>query len=208
MVYLVLLRNCARKSGCTLHAYCLMTNHVHLLLTPPNEDACAVLMRNLGQRYVQYFNGRYGRRGTLWEGRPHSCLVDSSHYVLACYRYIERNPVRAGMAECAAAYKWSSHEANTGRADDPLISPHPEYLALGSDTQARQDAYRQLFLTGDDPDFLAEVRDATYGGYPLLGAQMKSRLSAVPARRLERSKSGPRADADRADDGLTRDLPF
>ena len=89
----------ARKLDCKLHAYCLMTNHVHLLLTPPTDDACVSLMRDLGQRYVQYFNRRHGRRGTLWEGRYRSSLVESAHYVLACYRYIELNPVRAGMVE-------------------------------------------------------------------------------------------------------------
>jgi putative transposase len=208
MVYLVLLRDCLKKSGCALHAYCLMTNHVHLLLTPQDEKACGVMTRRLGQRYVQYFNGRYGRRGTLWEGRPYSCVVDSPRYVLACHRYIELNPVRAGMVDGAAAYKWSSHEANAGRMEDALLSPHVEYVALGNDGPARLHAYRQLFATGDDPDFLTEIRDATNGGYPLMGNEMKSRLSAVSKRRLQRAKPGPRADADPAEDGLTPDLPF
>ena len=208
MVYLALLRDCLKKSGCALHAYCLMTNHVHLLLTPSDTKACATLMRNLGQRYVQYFNRRYERSGTLWEGRPHSCLVESARYVMATYRYIELNPVRAGMVCAPALYEWSSHEANAGRIDDPAISPHVEYVALSSDPQARRAAYEQLFQKGDDPRFLAEIREATSGGYPLLGESLKGSL-AVPKERLERRRPGPVPSEEQGrGDGLTADLPF
>src|SRR5687768_17352940 len=126
LVYLSNLRELSAKAGCAVHAYCLMTNHVHLLLTPSAADACAILMRNLGQRYVQYFNRRYERSGTLWEGRPRSCLVESARYVIACHRYIELNPVRAGMEQSAPAYRWSSHNGNAGQVDNKLLSPHPE----------------------------------------------------------------------------------
>ena len=208
MVYLTLLRDSLKTSGCTLHAYCLMTNHVHLLLTPPDAKACAALTRHLGQRYVQYFNRRYERSGTLWEGRPHSCLVDSARYVLACYRYIERNPVRAGMVPAAAMYEWSSHNANAGRVSDPALSPHIEYLALSSEPPARCAAYEQLFQADDDPQLLAEIRDATNGGYPLLGEQLKASL-AIPKCRLQRRKPGPAPDEERAnDDRWTAHLPF
>ena len=94
-VYLLQLRELARQLGCAVHAYCLMTNHVHLLLTPDHETACSLLMRDLGRSYVRYFNDRHERTGTLWEGRFRSCLVESAEYVLACYRYIELNPVRS-----------------------------------------------------------------------------------------------------------------
>jgi putative transposase len=191
LVYLALLRDCLAKSRCALHAYCLMTNHVHLLLTPPNASACALLMRSLGQCYVQYFNRRYQRSGTLWEGRFRSCLVDSARYVLACYRYIELNPVRAGMVDSAAGYRWSSHLGNAGGVEERLLAPHVEYLGLAHEEARRHFAYRQLFSAGDDPVFLAEVRDATSGGYPLLGSEMKSRLGAMSNRRLERRKPGP-----------------
>jgi putative transposase len=208
MVYLALLRDSLKTSGCALHTYCLMTNHVHLLLTPPDAKACATLTRHLGQRYVQYFNRRYERSGTLWEGRPHSCLVDSARYVLACYRYIERNPVRAGMVSGAAAYEWSSHNANAGRVSDPTLSPHVEYLALSSDSPTRYAAYGQLFQAGDDPQFLAEIRDATNGGYPLLGEELKASL-ALPKRRLQRRKPGPARSEETVDgDGSTAELPF
>jgi len=132
LVYLANLRDLAVKKGCVLHAYCLMTNHIHLLVTPSTADACALLMRNLGQRYVQYFNRRYKRSGTLWEGRFKSCLVDTAQYLIACYRYVERNPVRAGMVASASDYPWSSHNGNAGRAANRLLTPHPEYLAWRS----------------------------------------------------------------------------
>jgi putative transposase len=108
---------------------------------------------------VQYFNRRYARRGTLWEGRFRSCLVDSAHYVLACYRYIERNPVRAGMAEAALAYRWSSHHGNVGAIDNKLLTPHPEFAALSQAPAVRYEQYRKLVADGDRPEFLVAVRD-------------------------------------------------
>lgn len=191
MVYLGLLRDCLAKSGCALHAYCLMTNHVHMLVTPPAADACAVLMRSLGQRYVQYFNSRYERSGTLWEGRFRSCLVDSGRYVLACYRYIERNPVRAGMVAHVAGYKWSSHGGNAGVVEDTLLTRHAEYLALATDPDHQRRAYRQLCMEADDLRILTDLREATNGGYPLVGERMKAQLSAASNRPLGRRKPGP-----------------
>src|SRR5262245_55096917 len=126
LVYLSCLRELLATTSCALHAYCLMTNHVHLLLTPPTSSACASLMRNVGQRYVQYFNRCYQRSGTLWEGRFRSCLVDSAQYVIACHRYIELNPVRAGMVTAPTAYRWSSYNGNSGLAPNRLLTPHPE----------------------------------------------------------------------------------
>lgn len=197
LVYLTNLRELSGQKQCALHAYCLMTNHVHLLLTPSNMQACALLMRNLGQRYVQYFNRRYHRRGTLWEGRYYSCLVDSGAYVIACHRYIERNPVRAGMVASAGDYCWSSHQANAGNATSSLLAPHPEYLALASADASRHAAYRDLFATGDEPGFLAAIRDATNGGFPLVGAELlkslppHARLGRKPPGPAPKSKAGP-----------------
>jgi putative transposase len=193
LVYLSTLRELLPKTGCALHAYCLMTNHVHLLLTPPTATACALLMRNLGQRYVQYFNRRYERSGTLWEGRFRSCLVDSARYVLACYRYVERNPVRARMVDSAFAYRWSSHGGNAGELSNALLTPHAEYLALGQEDAVRRAAYRGLFSTEDDPEFLAAIRDATNGGFALVGNSFKSGLPPKTQRRLARRHPGPSA---------------
>ena len=192
LVYLSNLHELATKTQCALHAYCLMTNHVHLLLTPSTLQACALLMRNLGQRYVQYFNRRYERSGTLWEGRYHSCLVDSAPYTIACHRYIERNPVRAGMVPSAGDYRWSSHHGNAGRASNRLLTAHSEYLALAADDASRHAAYESLFVTGDDPAFLAAIRDATNGGFALVGERLKASLPEDMQRRLARKPSGPR----------------
>ena len=129
--YLRYLAEFSARFGCSIHAYCLMTNHVHLLLTPHGRDACALLMKNVGQNYVQRVNQRLGRSGTLWEGRFHSSLVTSDSYVLACYRYIERNPVQARMVAGPADYSWSSYAANAeGRARD-FVQPHPAYESVG-----------------------------------------------------------------------------
>ena len=208
LVYLSLLSNLALRTQCALHAYCLMTNHVHLLLTPAMHLSCARLMRELGQRYVPYFNRRYGRTGTMWEGRFRSCLVDSARYVLACHRYIELNPVRAGMAAGPAAYRWSSHRSNAGNVDSNVLTPHPEYIALGKDADQRRAAYLSLFEHGDDSAFLTAVRDATNGGYALLGDSLKSRLAAEGTRHLERGTPGPRPAGDELKDTITRDLEF
>lgn len=139
-LYLSYLGEFSAKFECLVHAYCLMPNQVHLLMTPPSAAACAAMMRDLGQRYVRYFNRRYARTGTLWEGRFRSCVTDSAHYVLACYRYIELNPVRAGIAPRPESYEWSSHAINIGRRSNALIAPHVEFLALGSDAETRSRA--------------------------------------------------------------------
>ena len=191
LVYLAGLRELLAKTECALHAYCLMTNHVHLLLTPSNSSACASLMRNAGQRYVQYFNRRYRRSGTLWEGRFRSCIVDSADYVIACYRYIELNPVRAGMTSSPTAYTWSSHAGNSGRVRNSLLTPHAEYLALGANEASRHNAYRSLFARVDEPAFLASIRGATKGGFALIGDQLRSSLPEHLRRRLERRAPGP-----------------
>ena len=192
LVYLSNLRELAKRAHCALHAYCLMTNHVHLLLTPSNPEGCALLRRNLGQRYVQYFNRRYQRSGTLWEGRYHSCLVDSAPYVIACHRYIERNPVRAGMVPSAGDYRWSSHNGNTGRVANTLLTAHQEYLALSVDETSRHSAYEGLFATEDEPAFLTAIRDATLGGFALVGERVKGTLPGNLQARLERKPPGPR----------------
>jgi putative transposase len=195
LVYLANLRDLSASTRCALHAYCLMTNHIHLLLTPPDAQACAVLMRNLGQRYVQYFNRRYKRSGTLWEGRFKSCLVDSASYVIATYRYVERNPVRAGMVASGSAYPWSSHNGNAGHASNRILTPHAEYLALGNSERSRHAAYQGLFNSDDEPAFLGAIRKATNGGFALVGEQLKSKLPADIQRRLKRKPPGPRARA-------------
>ena len=138
----------ALKHECAVHAYVLMTNHVHLLVTPQVPGASSRMMQAIGRRYVGCFNARYRRTGTLWEGRFKSALVYSERYVLACYRYIELNPVRAGMTATAIDYRWSSHAHNANGVDEPRIKPHPAYLGLGVTGAERHKAYQRLLNQG------------------------------------------------------------
>jgi len=209
MVYLATVADLLRNGGCALHAYCLMTNHVHMLLTPATPHACSTLMRNLGQRYAQYFNRRHDRTGSLWEGRYRSCLVDSASYVLACYRYVERNPVRAGMVPSAAAYRWSSYQGNAGCAVNRMLTPHAEYLALGNDEHPRWPAYQQMLDAADEPGFLTAIRDATNGGLALVDDALKAKLQTDTGRRLEHKKPGPPPASEAANlDLLSAELGF
>lgn len=157
----------ARRFRCEVHAYVLMTNHVHLLLTPSLVRGPSLLMKLLGQRYVQYINRTYRRSGTLWDGRFRSSLIQDSRYVLACYRYIEMNPVRANMVEHPAEYPWSSYTANAEGKQVPWLTPHGEYLALGAEDEARRVAYRRLFESELDQRLLREIRVSTHGGYAI-----------------------------------------
>lgn len=149
--YLADLAMAARRYDVAVHAYVLMTNHVHLLVTPAEAGAVAQMMQCLGRHYVSYVNRSYRRSGTLWEGRYKSCLVDGERYVLACHRYIELNPVRAAMVPTPESYRWSSYQAHALGAPDPLLTPHPVYRALADTDEARCFRYRAL---------VAEVLDA------------------------------------------------
>jgi putative transposase len=164
LVYLDLLEQHTRLHAVAVHAYVLMTNHVHLLVTPQTADALGYAMRHVNQRYAQYFNRRYQRTGTLWENRPHSCLVDAEAYLFTCHRYIENNPVRAGMVPEPQAYRWSSHRANALGARDPLVTPHQVVVALGRSAEQRCQEYRRLFESDEDPKRLENVRLMTAAG--------------------------------------------
>ncbi|RYF03876.1 MAG: transposase [Oxalobacteraceae bacterium] len=176
LVYLDMLRECAHDVGCALHAYVLMTNHVHLLLSPDDASSVSMMMQRLGQRYVQYFNRRHRRTGTLWEGRFRSSLIQDDRYFLICHRYIELNPVRAQMVEKPADYRWSSYRTNALGNDNPLLTPHALYASLGANRSACQAAYRGLFDEVLSEEVLNEIRHAGNGN---------RRLGADP---------GPRSD--------------
>ncbi|MCI0505129.1 MAG: transposase [Gammaproteobacteria bacterium] len=143
--YLEDLEEVAGKYDCRIHAYVLMTNHVHMLITPMVDHGISQMMQALGRRYVCYVNKTYNRTGTLWEGRYKSCLIDSDRYLLTCMRYIELNPVRADMVSHPGEYQWSSYRANAQREESILIEHHPLYLELGTSTEERSMAYRELF---------------------------------------------------------------
>jgi putative transposase len=188
--YRAQLRTLSRKFSCAIHAYCLMPNHVHLLVTPDVAPGCAGLMKELSQRYASHFNRKYGRTGTLWEGRFRSCIVDSTSYVLACYRYIELNPVRAGIVAHPSLYPWSSYAGNMGMRADALVAPHAEFLSMARDDGPRHAVYRDLLNEGLSSSMLTAIRTATAGGYPLGSDEFKSALAPPPGRRLERRRSG------------------
>lgn len=156
--YRQLLRESLIATGCRLHAYVLMDNHVHLLLTPSEAGATARMMQKLGRQYVGQFNARHRRTGTLWEGRYKACLVDSADYLLRCVRYIDLNPVRARMTDDPAAFAWSSCAALCGLREDPLLTLHRTQRALGASDAERAAAYRSLLAEALDDEELAAVR--------------------------------------------------
>lgn len=179
--YLECLGDALDEFGCELHAYVLMTNHVHLLMTPREATSISRAMQSIGRRYVQYVNCCYGRTGTLWEGRHRASLVDSQDWLLLCHRYIELNPVRAGMVDAPGDYAWSSYRGNAHGKPDPLLTAHPEYAGLGRCPEARQSAYRELFRKRIPDEHLRILRAATELNAPIGG----DRFRAAVDRRLK-----------------------
>lgn len=190
LLYLDWLEEYARLSGCIVHSYVLMTNHVHLLLTPACSDSAGQLMKRLGQRYVQYVNRTYQRSGSLWEGRFRSCMTQEADYVLGCYRYIELNPVRAGMIDHPAGYRWSSYRTNAQGEPSLLLQPHAVYCALSFDEHARAAAYRELFRHQLAPGMVDEIRGSTNGNYALGSQQFQQQVTEMLGRRVIRGRSG------------------
>lgn len=178
-----LLDGCTRYS-CSIHAYVLMTNHVHLLVTPKDADGISKLMQSVGRRYVQYVNFTYGRSGTLWEGRYKAVPIDSEAYVMTCYRYIETNPVRAAMVSHPGGYRWSSYPHNAEAKPDPRIREHALYRALGSDEKSRCAAYRKLFKTEIEDADLTAFRDSINKGWVLGSKRFAKKIEAVTQRRV------------------------
>jgi putative transposase len=175
--YLEKLQEAADRHQCDIHAYVLMTNHVHLLVTPQTETSIGKTLQSIGRYYVQYFNHSYKRTGTLWEGRYKATLIDSESYLLTCMRYIELNPVRArNMANHPSKYPWSSYRCNAMGQEDALVTPHREYKRLGATPEARQLAYRQLFSTRIPKQALDEIREATNKAWTLGSAQFQQRI--------------------------------
>ncbi len=188
--YLETLKEQAEKYGCAVHAYVLMTNHVHLLVTPERTDSAALMMKNLGQRYVQYINRTYKRSGTLWEGRFKSCLAQSEDYVLACYRYIELNPVRANMVSHPRDYRWSSYCANAESRLDALLTKHVEYLGLGANGNERRKNYRALFNAHMDSELVKEITTSTNGNFVLGKERFADEIAQALSRRVLRGRAG------------------
>lgn len=181
--YLRLLRGAGERRGCAVHAYVLMTNHVHLLVTPAGQMSVARTLQSVGSSYARYINERYARTGTLFEGRYKSTLVQTERYLLACYRYIELNPVRAGLASDPADYPWSSHRCNALGHDDALVALHPLFEALGATHADRRSSYRELFRDELRPWLVKRIRHATNTGWLLGNGQFRQEIEMALERR-------------------------
>ena len=190
--YLHWLKKGAEKYGCDLHAYVLMTNHVHLLLTPRRTDSASKLMQSLGRRYVQYINRFYKRSGTLWEGRFKASLINADEYLYLCYRYIELNPVRAGIVTDPAEYEWSSYRHHALGEPNELIRDHALFLALGTEAKVRQQAYRALFRSELEEEALTDIRKAVNQELILGGGRFKGEIERVLGKRIGPQQQGRR----------------
>jgi putative transposase len=188
--YLACLQRAAEQHACAVHAYVLMTNHVHLLVTPSQANGVAKLMQSLGRRYVQYVNVTYQRTGTLWEGRYRACLVEADTYLFSCSRYIELNPVRAAMAPHPGAYPWSSYRWHACGEPDPVITDHSLYHALGSTPDERQAAYRGLFEEVLDARVLQDIRTTLHQSRVLGTERFKDAIEEPLARRVRPGRPG------------------
>lgn len=178
MFFLACLQEGCETHGCDIHAYVLMTNHAHILLSPATEDGPSELMQFVGGRYAQYFNHRYERVGALWQGRYKATIVDTEAYFLVCAKYVELNPVRAGMVRQPADYRWSSHAHNALGRSDPLVRLHPLLDSVGSA------AYLQMFDAPLDDKTLGTIRDCTNKGWALGDERFRDYVRARTRRRV------------------------
>ena len=189
-LYMRFLHEAAEKHGCQIHAYVLMTNHAHLLLTPQEQDSLPLLMQSLGRSYVQSFNKKYDRTGTLWDGRYKACLVQYDRYFLACQKYVEMNPVRAGMVEMPSQYRFSSFAHNALGKVDPLLTPHSLYLSLGSNARQRCTNYLQSFNEQLDANLLAAIREETSACRAIGSDNFKAKLEGMLGRSVRPGRGG------------------
>ncbi len=195
--YLEKLKDACQKYQCEIHAYVLMTNHVHLLITPNVENGISKVMQSLGRFYVQYFNHQYQRTGTLWEGRYKATLLDSEQYLLTCSRYIELNPVRAEMVLYAAEYPWSSYHRNAMGEEDLLLTPHLIYQALGCNDTERQSNYSALFDHPVQAVDIEDIRTATNKAWVLGNNRFKEHVEKLSARQAQpKVRGGDRRSKD------------
>src|SRR6185312_481955 len=187
---LELLHDNARKFGVALHAYVLMTNHFHLLVTPESPDSLPQMMQAVGRRYVRYFNDAQGRSGTLWEGRYRSTLIQTERYLLACMVYIDLNPVRAGLVAEAKDYPWSSHGHYVGLRSDKLVTPHSLYWELGNTPFAREVTYAELVRAGVDAKQQTALTESALSGWALGEPDFMADLQTRTQRRVSKTQAG------------------
>ncbi|MFZ3129437.1 MAG: transposase [Rhodoferax sp.] len=187
---LELLDENARRFGVAIHAYVLMGNHFHLLVTPQTADGLPQMMQAVGRRYVRYFNDRQQRSGTLWEGRYKSTVIQAENYLLACMAYIDLNPVRAGMVAQARDYPWSSHGHYIGQRTDKLVTPHPLIWALGNTPFAREAAYAEWVRSGVGLVQQAALTDTALRGWALGEPEFVAELQKKTLRRVSKGQAG------------------
>lgn len=188
--YLYWLSEALQKERCALHAYALMTNHVHLLVTPERASSIPQIIIALGRRYVQYINRIYRRTGTLWDSRYKSSLIQADSYLLSCQRYIELNPVRAAMVDDPAHYRWTSYRHNALGQPNTYLLPHPIYFSLGHDGKTRQSAYRSLFRGELDQEAISDIRLALNQNQPLGNSRFYAKVEAMTGQRREPKPRG------------------
>ncbi len=181
--YLEWLAKACAEHDCDIHAYVLMTNHVHLLMTPHTQDSISKVMQAVGRRYVRYVNDNYDRTGPLWDGRFKPSLIDSEKYLLTCMRYIELNPVWASMVDDPMDYSWSSHRHNCGGKQDDVVTHHALYRALGNTPVTRARAYRYLFQFHINDEDLTRVRKCARQGNILGGRRFKKEIQKMMVKR-------------------------
>ena len=188
--YLKCLERAAAANDCAVHAYVLMTNHVHLLVTPSAAGGVGAMVQDIGRRYVRVINTVHGRSGSLWEGRFKSSLIDSEAYLLTCHRYIELNPVRAGLASHPGAYPWSSHAYYTGTRTDDLITEYPQYRSLGRGEAERRKAFCSLFDEPIERQVLEKIRTAVNTDSALGSEKFMDEAEATLGRSVRAPKRG------------------
>jgi len=182
--YLECLSDAVSKYHVAIHAYVLMTNHVHLLMTPLAKESISLVMQSVGRRYVQYVNLEYRRTGTLWESRHKASIVDAENYLLSCCRYIEMNPVNANMVKHPAEYKWSSYMHNAHGVTNNLVSPHEIYRRLGLSDEARRQAYAALFETVLSTTDVHVIRNAARFSMPTGDSRFKQQIEQMLNRKV------------------------
>ncbi|MCK5524510.1 MAG: transposase [Thiomargarita sp.] len=188
--YLSWLTEYSVKYKVDVHAWVLMSNHVHLLCTPHEPEAISKMMQSMGRMYVRYFNNTYQRSGTLWEGRYKSCLIESKAYLLELYRYIELNPVRAGMVNEPSEYFWSSYQCNGFGKKSQLQTPHELYKALGRSKKKRLENYQLLLDIDVEEVLLCDIRKSINKGLALGSVRFTNQIEKLTGKRVTQAQRG------------------
>ncbi len=175
--YLGWLEEASIRHGTMIHAYVLMPNHIHLVLTPKSESSLPEMMRHVNWRYSRYVNAEHQRSGSLWDGRYKACIIDPKNYFFSCCQYVELNPVRVGMTEDPSTYRWSSFKVNALGIDSALLTPHPLYLTLGDSREKRAAAYREIVSSDLTETTIEAIRSATLGGWALGDKSFEERVT-------------------------------